>query len=241
MVTILLAFFIILQRLAQERQAGFEASGIGPFKSTFNSTGLPGMLSGWRNALKLRATGAKYVPDAEEPKPNEDQNIAERLINPADPDLENALQTLLKAPEDVVLPMIVTIKDGRLTPDCQRRLRRSASLLRECRNRIDVRCTVPPDVRPFEEGDSAWETAMRHAMILAEHFCFREGISVDRVQVLGCISDAAGRHAARKGDERPTGPAFAVILRPGTLPVVHRRPDTGEAKFRYEVRPMRGN
>ncbi len=241
MVTILLAFFIILQRLAEERQSGYEAAGIGPFKNAFNSTGLPGLLSGWREALQFSATGARYVPDTAAAKPNEDQpGGIDRLISPADADLANTLQMHIEAPQDVVLSVVATVKNGKLTADSQREIGRTASLLRECRNQIDVRCIVPPDIKPYAEGDTAWETGMRYAMIMAEHFCFREGISVDRVQALASIDDTAVTRAARNNNQRPPGPVFAVVLRPATESVIRRPPDPDRAKFRYEVRPKHG-
>ena len=238
MVTILLAFFIILSSLAEVRELGYEGAGIGPFKSTFNSTGLPGILAGWWRPIQFEVVGAKHVPETSGEEPARGEPYHGRLIDPPEPDLGNALVALLKAGEEVVLPLAVECEEtafgAELTRASQRRLRRVAQILRGVDYDISVVGAANPETAPLSPGATPWETGARYALLVADQLCDVEQVPADRVRALGRIDQSAASVS-------PTNRAANIVLMLSPKPeIVPRdiRPSTYKSYRDYEIRAV---
>ena len=101
MMTILLAFFIMLNSLATVQEYGLKGAGLGLFRMSFNSLGLPGFLTGGRKPVGLNSPGGKHQPEAEITEGDEGKEQDGRLIEPDKRDIKDVLTAVLKTADKV--------------------------------------------------------------------------------------------------------------------------------------------
>jgi len=207
MMTILLAFFIMLNSLATVQEGGLKGAGLGLFKMSFNSIGLPGLLSGARKPVGLNAPGGKHMLSADEDEKAEGKKFDGRLIDPDKRDLKQALATLLKTRNDVVLPLNIRHKT-KLSAKAKKQLAEIARLLRQSDNEIMVCATVPERGR---ETRHAWQDASSWALLVARHLNREERIDSDRLIAVGYAALPPGEAST---DPLDTEPTMSLILRP---------------------------
>jgi len=208
--TILLAFFIMMNTLAEVRDYGLIGKGLGLFQMSFNSLGLPGFLKTGNKVTDLNAVGGKFRPEEEE-TPDEDRQKADgRLIDPDKRDLKETLLGLLKTEDRVILPLDVQF-GPRLTQRDQDNLMAFARLIRGQQTEIHVCAAVPPaaakDRDPWQESG---EWALRVGVYLSENN-----------RVGGNPVIAAGGTAPPSVNEKEPflDPMMWVVLRPLRAPL----------------------
>ena len=208
MMTILLAFFILLNQMAQVRDYGLLGAGLGMFRMSFVASGLPGFLTGATNAGQLITPAGKYRPENGETSEDEDQGVDYdgRLIAVDGKDLKDSLQKAVKTREPVVLPLAITY--GReLSDEAKRQLAILARTARGGDDKLMIQATV---------ADSAvrrpWSAASAWALQVGRYLCDTEGIPHHRVIVVGRVR--------RAGDDaegaRKTEASIGAIVIPGS-------------------------
>ncbi len=180
MVTILLAFFIMLNNLATVREYGLVGTGLGVFRESFNSFGLSGILPGSRSPTGLTAAGGKFIPE-DVPRDPHGRPMDDRLIDPDEHDIEDAVTALLKTDQDVILPLPIR-RAERLDKQAKERLAFLAKLIRLSRCDVHVCATIVVETASLQDG---WREATAWALQVGEYLCSEEGIPPDRVLVVG--------------------------------------------------------
>jgi len=182
MMTILLAFFIMLNNLAQEREYGLKGAGLGAFKANFVASGLPGFLVGSRTPNMLDHTGGKWRPATDAKAEGKTHEKQGRLISSDAKDLETLFQQAVSARRDVALPLAVSYGEE-LSAAAKRQLAALARNVLATRSRIMIRASLTPD----EGGENPWGRASRWALRVANYLCEEEGVPPARVMAVARI------------------------------------------------------
>jgi outer membrane protein OmpA-like peptidoglycan-associated protein len=101
MITLLLAFFVLLQAFAHEPDPEMFFEGQGSFKRAIESLGLPIWNKGKENRVKREWYIKKYSPD---PDPNEDNNIP--ILDEEEEKLQRAFQKIRDKMDSVSADMV---------------------------------------------------------------------------------------------------------------------------------------
>jgi len=179
MMTILLAFFIMMNNLATVREYGLVGAGLGVFRESFNAHGLPGILPGSLRARKLAAECGKFVPQ-DVPENVEGRTPDERLIEPPEQDLEEVLNALVRVEPEVGLPVPLEDPD-RLDQRARERLSAIAAMVRSRPHQIHVQALLRGPTEPSREE---WRRASASAYRVADYLCRHERIAQERLLVV---------------------------------------------------------
>lgn len=200
MVTILLAFFIMLNNLATVQECGLIGAGLGAFRKSFNSVGLPGVLPGSSSHKSFLWLGGKYVPE-ETTGETEGNPSADRLIDPPERDLEDTVNSMLKVESEVMLPLPQSAP-GELNAETRARLASVARLIRRGDCNVHVCASMP------EKGDlaTAWRSASKWASEVGRYLRDREHIAPERIIVIGRLMPPP-----EKGQASPE-PTLGLVL-----------------------------
>jgi len=225
MMTILLAFFIMLNNLASVQEYGLVGAGLGIFRRSFNSYGLPGVLPGSLRARKLTSEGGKFVPE-ELPDDVKGRPPEERLIEPPEHDLEEVLNALVKVEREVSLPLPLE-DSGDLGAAARERLSALARLVRFQGQQIQVQAVWRRTGSPTREE---WCRVSARAYRAADYLFRHERIASDRILVVGKVAPPLREEGAR---EAPAAPEVRLVLRPrlagsGTAPYGRTPPSPPE-------------
>ena len=206
MMTILLAFFIMLNTLAEVKEYGLIGSGLGLFRLSFNSLGLPGFLQGGRKPTNLNAVGGRYMIEKDEAEADQSGKPAEgRLINPDKRDLKEALLGLKKTEEKVVLPLDIPYAP-RLDKKSKARLSEIARLIRQRHAEVLVCATVPEGTG---HSDHPWREAAAWALRVGRYLAAEGRVGKSRVVAVG---GTVGTD--ENGEQQIKGPTIRLVLRP---------------------------
>jgi len=220
MMTILLAFFIMLNNLATVREYGLVGRGLGLFRKSFNSFGLPGILPGSRTPKGLKSVGGKFVPQ-DVPSDEWGRPLEGRLVDPDEHDLQDTVTALLNTDRDVILPLpIDPARD--LDQETQRRLASLARLIRLSDCEVQVRATLVAERRDLRP---AWREAAALAQRVGDYLCSRQGIPAERVVVVAKVRPAPAEEEGRPGREAS---GIAFLLRPRGRAAATRPSDSEE-------------
>ncbi len=232
MMTILLAFFIMLNNLSTQREYGLKGSGLGVFRKSFNSLGLPGILPRSDKPVSLKKSGGKYIPADRGAVETGGKRYDGRLIKPEEYDLEETLMARLKTQEEVVLPLGMQPMEE-LSEASKERLASLARLIRRTDQTVVVRATMVG-------GDGAphpWYDGSVWALRVAKYLCYEGGLAPERVTAVGCVAPPEeGATSAQKSEDA----TICLVLRPGgrRLHHSHSGADTRrDIHFRKEVTP----
>lgn len=208
MMTILLAFFIMLNTIAQEREYGLKGAGLGAFTVSFVSSGLPGFLTGSTKPTSLGQPGGKWRPETDDTADGKTHVKDERLISSDDKDLESLLQQAVNTQKDVALPLAIN-PEGTLSPANKRQLASLAKTIRQTNSSILIRASMAYD----EASDNPWSQAGQWALRVTEYLCEQEKVPHHRVIAVGCILpdelDEAGNRIRAQS-------SISVVIVPGT-------------------------
>ena len=200
MVTILLAFFIMLNNLATVQECGLIGAGLGAFRKSFNSVGLPGVLPGSSSHKSFLWLGGKYVPE-ETTGETEGKPSTGRLIDPPERDLENTVNSLLKVESEVMLPLPQS-EPGALNAETRARLASVARLIRRGDCNVHVCASLPVE----GEIGTAWRSASEWASEVGRYLRDQEHIASERIIVIGRLLPPPAE------DEAPREPALGLVL-----------------------------
>ena len=179
MMTLILCFFILLVSMAQERQYGLMAKGIGSFVVALKSHGKDGALTGTEKQEILDETRRKFnLPPEEDP----DRRA---------PHGEAALKELLRAEhlealearDEVRQPRVATFDLGGadLEPPARRYLDELADSLRPSRGQLLVLEGHSTDAGQEFSGDNAWLAQVR-AETVRKYLIARHDFDPKRVE-----------------------------------------------------------
>jgi hypothetical protein len=191
MMTILLAFFILLNQLATVREYGLVGAGLGAFKMSFVSSGMPGILTSSTDPLTFNAPGGKYRPENdpdEELAPGENR---QRLIHADNRSLEDNRQELVETHRDVTWPLDVRYGEE-LSAKEKMQLDKLARLVRPTERIVLVKATVVQE----HFGSEPWLAAMNWALLAARYLVDEARMPAHRVMAGGRV---APRRAVRPG------------------------------------------
>lgn len=159
MMTLILCFFILLVALAEERQFGLMARGIGSFVIALKSHGLEGILNASeKQAIHEHVRRRFNLPPEEDP---------ERRAPHAEASLSELLRAehleALQARDEVRQHGVALFEagEGTLTPDARRYLDELADSLRPGRGQTLVLEGHANDAGPAHSGDDAWLAQVR--------------------------------------------------------------------------------
>ena len=246
MMTILLAFFIMLNSLATVREYGLKGAGLGLFRMSFNSLGLPGFLTGGRKPVGLNSPGGKHQPEVETDEGEEGKEQDGRLIEPDKRDIKDALTAVLETHNRMVLPLDIRYGDS-LDREGKKRLAEIARLLRQSDSEILVCATIPRESRSARHP---WYDASMWALLVAKHLCHTGNVPAHRLTAIGYAASPQGEQVADGGLRVPDSgdapssliphssvgnpqcgePTISLILRPPKKS--YRANDMGDASLR---------
>ena len=239
MMTILLAFFIMLNSLATVREYGLKGAGLGLFRMSFNSLGLPGFLTGGRKPVGLNSPGGKHQPEAEITEGDAGKEQDGRLIEPDKRDIKDMLTAVLKTHNRVVLPLDIRYGD-RLNRESKKRLAEIARLIRQSDSEVLVCATIPQGSRGERHP---WYDASMWALLVAKYLCHQGKVPAHRVTAIGYAASPQAEQMADSGDAPPSSipnsaihnpkwsePTISLILRPPKKS--YRANDMGDASLR---------
>lgn len=209
MMTILLAFFIMLQNLSSVREYGLLGIGLGAFRQSFNSIGLPGLLPGSGKTLSLNAPGGKYVPEGKGEDGEEAMEEDARMIEPGDRDLADTVTDALDARDNVVVHLALRRSD-RLDEKAKKELATLARLIRATDCAVLVSAELPPSTG---QTSHPWYKACQLALLVGRHLCLAENVPSHRVTAVGKVAKS-GSDAEKS--EKPRGPIVRLVLRPAS-------------------------
>jgi len=204
MMTILLAFFIMMNTLAAVREYGLVGNGLGLFRMSFNSLGLPGFLTGGRQPANLNAVGGKFRVEDEEEDESDTTTNQGRLIDPDRHDLRETVFGLLKTEDRVVLPLDIRYSPV-LDKAAKRRLNVLARLIRQRKAEIVVSAAVPAE---RSESADVWEAPSAWALRIADYLKEKNRVGDNRVLAVGATV-APGDEDAGEAKE----PTVCIVLR----------------------------
>jgi len=237
LMTILLAFFIILNTLAVSREYGFKGAGLGIFRMSFQSLGLPGILTGARGPVRLQTTGGKYAPAVEPADEAESKRHEGRLIYPDRRDLKQTLISVLKTRNRVTLPLNTRYAE-KLNRKSRKELDALARLLRQSDCEILVCATIP---KTGKQSPHSWYDASMWALRVGKYLCHNGHVAANRVTAIGY---AALPEQERAADGRGNEPTISLILRPPRKPLRASPPEERplhRLHFRRNLTPVTGN
>jgi len=209
LMTIMLAFFVMLNSMASVRESGLQGAGLGLFRMTFNSFGLPGFLTGARGSTSLNAPGGKHMLAEDEKGSGKGKKNEGRLVKPERHDLSSTLIGLLKTRDEVVLPLNVRYGDA-MTISERAHLKELGRLLRGSDCSVLIHATVPAGTG---EPSASWYAAAGWALEIARHLIDSEGIAPDRITAVGCAAPT-DELALRKHMPAPDEPTMLLVLGP---------------------------
>jgi len=201
MMTILLAFFIMLNNLATVREYGLLGAGMGLFRMSFNSFGLPGFLSGARTPANLNEVGGKFVPEDDDRK-EDGKKPDNRLISPDKRDMKETLMGLLKTEERVALPLDIEYS-RRLNQKSRNQLDALARLIRQRDADVMILASLPESMT---DADDPWQEAGAWAMRVGRYLTRKGRVGRNRVITVGSVDYAEEEEGARR-------PSIRVVLR----------------------------
>jgi len=226
MMTILLAFFIMMNTLAEVREYGLIGNGLGLFRMSFNSLGLPGFLTGGRLPANLNAVGGKIRVEEDAEDAEQNTKPAEgRLIDPDRHDLRETVFGLLKTEDRVVLPLDIRYAPV-LDKAAKNRLNVLARLIRQRAAEIIVSAAIPAGM---SKGPDAWREPSAWALRIANYLKEKNRVGDNRVLAVGATVAPGDGDAGEAKD-----PTVCIILRP---PRTALKPSLGNNGELGEVRP----
>lgn len=190
MMTIMLTFFILLCSYATERQAGFVSDGVGSFKNSVNSMGMPGVLPADKHPVDLGARKVRYKPvGAVNSTLVEDAKALEKDYNRDS--LRDVVKDALKKDDVTRVPveLIFGVRDTKLSDEHREALDVMAPLVQG--KNLQVRL----EGYAFEEADDPRETraiAFLRAAAVGDYLTGVHGIARTAVSLLGYGSGGKG-------------------------------------------------
>ncbi|MEE9391631.1 MAG: OmpA family protein [Planctomycetota bacterium] len=183
MITIMLTFFILLCSYSSERQSGFVSDGIGSFKESLNTFGLPGIMPGVKHPVDLGANKVRFKPA---------RALNYELLESEDGDLDdlnrNALRQVVKESlkEDKVsripIVFIFDFQKTKLTAEHQTALDQIGPILASSRSKIRIEgFAYEEDKGRRASRKLAWERAQS----IANYMTREHGIAASRVSAQG--------------------------------------------------------
>lgn len=239
MMTILLAFFIMLNSLATVQEYGLKGAGLGLFRMSFNSLGLPAFLTGGRKPVGLNSPGGKHQTETDTDEAEEGKERDSRLIELDKRDIKDALTAVLKTHNRVVLPLDIRYGDS-LNRESKKRLAEIARLLRQSDSEVLVCATLP---RGGRGARHPWYDASMWALLVAKYLCHKGNVPARRLTAVGYAASPQGEQTA-DSEDAPSSPiphssirnpqwgepTISLILRPPKKS--YRANDTGDASLR---------
>jgi hypothetical protein len=206
LMTIMLAFFIVLQSLGASRVSKYDAEGIGYIRDAFGFKGGAGLLSFMRDIMKSYPAVRKREESGEAELLGYEKGRFEKEILDAEgiTDVE-----ILDMGYDIriVLPAIFEDEGYQLTDRGQQMLTRLGGVLYGLTNNVFTICCM-------DAGASGSELAKiksaRQAYIVSRFLEERAGIPGERLNAVGC---ADGRYLDQGGAAGSGASAYLVIRR----------------------------
>jgi Membrane MotB of proton-channel complex MotA/MotB len=216
MMTILLAFFILLNNMATVREYGMKGAGLGAFKMSFVASGLPGFLTSSTDAMSFDAPGGKYRPEIEDDDEVEPAGKSARNIHSDDKNLDESRQELIATNKEVVWPLDVPYGHA-LTPAAKAHLRKLARMVRPTDRVILVRATLVDG----EDGRYPWSGAINWALLIANYLKEEGKMPPHRVIAAG---EVCSRDELKEGESDIDYQSRVGVL---ILPPAHQPKTTG--------------
>jgi len=243
LMTILLAFFIMLNAFAEVREYGLIGAGLGEFVRSFRSLGLPGFLTRGTHPARLSATAPKYLTPSMLEESSDAEPYDGRALEESEKRVRNAIVRLVEKGDEVVIPLPVEFVPG--TSDLKRRsirhLERAARVLRATSSEVSVEVSLgrPPTSRAGR--GAVWRLSGARALEIVRHLRFRGGLAPQRLRAVGRgRTPALSRRPGNDADSVDAGPGRApsqdgidrvnIVLRP-----LHAKRRLGRARDRGRV------
>jgi len=203
LMTILLAFFILVSTMAPTAGGDLKAKGrLEPFVKSFSARGIPSLYRGSMGPTSKPFIKQSYLQDDIAPADPDAATSEERIVEPNTERLDRATVDSLTEGATVQLPLLVAFDDSGVTirADSAEAIAGAAAIILESRCFAAVRVYLSESSSGLSRFPSPWALSGARAIEIVRRLSIVHGVPAGRVQAIGCGTGPPLLHAG-KGKE----------------------------------------